>query len=310
MSGPGDAVTYADAHAHATSRELPRLTMLKLPPGSLLSLCLMAPAVLLVGALFLFPIGRLAALSFRLPDLSFDVYAELFAGSGYYEILLRTLRISATVTVACVVLGYPVAFLMVRSGPAIRGIIVLLVLLPFWTSLLVRNYALVYLLQRHGVVNDLLLAWGFVSTPLPLMFNEFGVVLGMTNALLPFMVLPIYVSLQAQDKAMLEAASSLGSTPSISFLTVTLPLSVPGVIAGALIVFATALGFWVTPALLGGGRVLLAATYIAGQIEELLNWPMAAAASIVLLVVVVAVISLYRWVTHIDRLATVGNGDA
>jgi ABC-type spermidine/putrescine transport system permease subunit I len=270
----------------------------------------MLPAVLMVGALFLFPIGRLAAVSVRFPDLSFDVYAELFAGSGYYQILLRTLKISASVTVGCLVLGYPVAFLMVRSRPAIRSIIVLLVLLPFWTSLLVRNYALVYLLQQHGVVNELLLAWGIVSKPLPLMFNEFGVLLGMTNALLPFMVLPIYVSLQAQDKAMLEAASSLGSTPSISFLTVTLPLSVPGVTAGALIVFATALGFWVTPALLGGGRVLLAATYIAGQIEELLNWPMAAAASIVLLTVVVAVISLYRWATRINRLTATGSGDA
>lgn len=303
-------MAYANAHTQVRSGELPRSAALKLPPGSLLSLCLMVPAVLMVGALFLFPIGRLAALSFRYSDLSFDVYAELFAGSGYYEILLRTLRISATVTVACVALGYPVAFMMVRSRPAIRGIIVLLVLLPFWTSLLVRNYALVYLLQRRGVINDLLLAWGFVSTPLPLMFNEFGVVLGMTNALLPFMVLPIYVSLQAQDKAMLEAASSLGSTPSISFLKVTLPLSVRGVVAGALIVFATALGFWVTPALLGGGRVLLAATFIANQIEELLNWPMAAAASMVLLTVVVAMISLYRWATGFSRLAKMGSGDA
>lgn len=303
-------MTCADAHTQVTSGERPRSVALKLPPGSLLSLCLMVPAVLIVGALFLFPIGRLAALSFRFSELSFDVYTELFAGSGYYEILLRTLRISATVTVACVALGYPVAFMMVRSRPAIRGIIVLLVLLPFWTSLLVRNYALVYLLQRRGVINDLLLAWGFVSTPLPLMFNEFGVVLGMTNALLPFMVLPIYVALQAQDKAMLEAASSLGSTPSISFLTVTLPLSVRGVVAGALIVFATALGFWVTPALLGGGRVLLAATFIANQIEELLNWPMAAAASMVLLTVVVAMISLYRWATGLNRLTVMGSGDA
>ncbi|MFI4986653.1 MAG: ABC transporter permease [Alphaproteobacteria bacterium] len=278
--------------------------------ASLLSAVLVLPALLLVGCLFLVPIGRLAALSLEAPHLTLDAYVGLFAAADYLEILLRTLRVSAIVMAACVLLGYPLAYLMAKCRGRLRALIVFLVLLPFWTSLLVRNYAWVYLLQRRGVVNEMLLSLGVISSPLPLMFNEFGVVLGMTNALLPFMVLPIFVALQAQDKALVEAASSLGAGPSTGFLKITLPLSLSGVTAGCLIVFATALGFYVTPALLGGGRVLLAATHIAREIEETLNWPMAAAASMVLLLVVAAIIGLYRKVVGTDGLAGLGDGSA
>ncbi len=280
----------------------------RLPPSSLFCLALLAPGVLLVGGLFVFPIGRLAALSFEAPLWSLSMYGHLFTATDYATVLVRTLRVSALVTAVCIVLGYPIAYMMVKSSAIVRAIIGLAVLLPFWTSLLVRNYAWVYLLQRRGPVNEMLVAWGVVPAPLPLMFNEFAVVLGMANALLPFMVLPIFVSLQAQERALLEAANSLGATPSVGFLTVTLPLSVPGIVAGTLVIFATALGFYVTPALLGGGRVLMAATDIVRQIEELLNWPQAAAASMVLLAVVTVVIGLY--LKAADRLSGMESDNA
>jgi ABC-type spermidine/putrescine transport system permease subunit I len=193
---------------------------------------------------------------------------------------------------------------MSRSGPRMQAAIALLVLLPFWTSLLVRNYALIYILQRTGVVNRLLMDMGLIDAPLALMFNEFGVIVGMTNALLPFMVFPIYVSLQAQDKALVPAAFSLGSPPAVTFFTVTLPLSIPGIAAGAAVTFATALGFYVTPALLGGGKIQLSATYIAKEINEFLDWPVAAAASMVLLAVVVALLALQRWAASLRGART------
>jgi len=267
----------------------------KLPPGALLGLCLVIPAVLLVGIFFIYPLVRLGGVSLGFPDAGLKAYKELVTVSGYLGTLAVTLKVSAIVTLLCIVLGYPVAFLMSRGGARVQTLIAMLVLLPFWTSLLVRNYALIYILQRNGVVNRLLMDMGLVDAPLPLMFNEFGVIVGMTNALLPFMVFPIYVSLQAQEKALVAAAFSLGASPAVTFFTVTLPLSIPGIAAGAAVTFATALGFYVTPALLGGGKIQLSATYIAKEINEFLNWPAAAAASMVLLAVVVALLALQRW---------------
>lgn len=267
----------------------------RMPPGALFGLCLVVPAAVLVGIFFILPLVRLAGVSVGFPDAGLKAYRELVTISGYLGTLGITLKVSAIVTLLCIVLAYPVAFLMSRSSPRVQALVAMLVLLPFWTSLLVRNYALIYILQRNGVVNRLLMDMGLIDAPLALMFNQFGVIVGMTNALLPFMVFPIYVSLQAQDKALVPAALSLGASPAVTFFTVTLPLSIPGIAAGAAVTFATALGFYVTPALLGGGKIQLSATYIAKEINEFLNWPAAAAASMVLLAVVVALLALQRW---------------
>ena len=280
------------------------------PPGTFANLLLVLPATLLLGLLFLAPLGRLVALSIEAPDLSLGQYTTLFESPLYPRVLVRTLRVSVFVVLGCLLFGYPIAYLLVEARPRIRHAVALLVLLPFWTSILVRNYAWVYLLQRKGAVNELLVSSGLVADPLPLMFNEVGVVIGMSNALLPFMVLPIYVAIQSQDRAYLEAAASLGATPSHSFFAVTLPLSLPGVYAGSLFVFATALGFFVTPALLGGGRVLVAATYITQEVEQLLNWPLASAASIVLLVVVLLIIAVYTRVMSVERISGMGDAGA
>lgn len=276
-------------------------------PGTLAFVLMMVPAAVLVGALFIAPIGRLFGLSVHWSELDPTAYASLFGSPLYLQVLLRTLRISALVVLGCFLLGYPIGYVLATAKPRTRQLVGLLVLLPFWTSILVRNYAWVYLLQWRGVLNQLLVSWGIVAEPIPLMFNEVGVVIGMTNALLPFMVLPIYVAIQAQDPAFLEAAESLGATPTRSFFSVTFPLSLAGVYAGSLFVFATALGFFVTPALLGGGKVLVAATFIDQEVEQTLDWPLAAAASVVLLVVVLAVIALYTRLVSIERLAGMGD---
>lgn len=295
------------AATHATPAPSAVRTGRRWGPGTLSFLLMVVPAAVLVGVLFIAPIGRLVGLSVHGASLDAEAYRELFASPLYVQVLLRTLRISALVVLGCFLLGYPIAYALATSRPRTRQIIALLVLLPFWTSLLVRNYAWVYLLQWRGVVNELLLSWGIVGQPVPLMFNEVGVVIGMTNALLPFMVLPIYVAIQAQDPAFLEAAESLGAMPSRSFFAVTFPLSLAGVYAGSLLVFATALGFFVTPALLGGGKVLMAATFIAQEVEQMLNWPLASAASIVLLIVVLAVVAVYTRVMSVERLAGMGD---
>jgi ABC-type spermidine/putrescine transport system permease subunit I len=264
---------------------------------------LLAPALVAVGVLFLLPLGRLVSIATGFPDPRLDAFRDLVATAGFGDVLLRTIRITALVTLVCVAIGFPIAYLMSRSSPRMKTIVAILVILPFWTSILVRNYAWIYLLQRRGIVNGLLMDLGLIGSPIDIIYNEVGVVIAMSNALLPFMVLPIFVALEGQDRSLLEASQSLGARPARTFLDVTLPLSLSGIVAGSLIVFATGLGFYVTPALLGGGRVLLAATFITKEIEVTLNWPMAAAASLILLATVVGLMAAYARLVGIDRLA-------
>lgn len=250
---------------------------------------LVTPAIAAIAILYVLPIIRLGFVSLE-PQPSGSVYAALFHDFDYGRILVTTLRVSAQTTAVCLLLGYPLAYVLARSSVRTRGVLIMLVLLPSWTSILVRNYAWIYLLQYRGFINNFLTSMGLVDHPLALMFSEFGVVLGMSNVLLPYMVLPIYVSLQSQETSLLEAAASLGARPWHAFFKVTLPLSKVGIGAGVLIVFAASLGFYVTPALLGGGKVLVSATFIAREIEDMLNWPMASAASMILLGVVLVIV--------------------
>jgi putative spermidine/putrescine transport system permease protein len=269
---------------------------------------MIAPALLLVGLLFLFPIALLTFRSFGGGEFSLQNYETLFSSSLYINSLMATLKISIFVVVGCILFGFPIGYVLATAPNRWRPVLILAVLLPFWSSILVRNFAWIYLLQRRGPINEFLISVGITNEPISFMFNQFGVVLGMTNTLLPFMILPIYVALQSQDRTYLEASSSLGAKPETAFMTVTLPLSMPGVMAGSLLVFATALGFFVTPALLGGGKVLVAATYITQEIETYFNWGVAGAASVILLVVVVIIVVAYLRVS--SKTNTSGAGDA
>lgn len=254
----------------------------------------MLPALLMIALLYGLPLLRLAALSFGEDDWSLASYHELFDMWSYGATLLRTLRISVLVVLGCLLFGYPIGYVLAFSSVQWRLTLSLLALLPFWTSILVRNFAWIYLLRDQGALSTLA---GWLSpsgAPAQLIYNETGVVIAMVSTLLPFMIFPVFLSLASQSRDLREAAAGLGASPGRMFVSVTLPLSARGILGGCLLVFATALGFFVTPALLGGGRVLTAATFISQQIDEYLNWPLAAAASMVLLAVMVVLGALYR----------------
>ena len=259
-----------------------------------LSLFLLLPAALLIAALYLLPLVHLTALSFGEKSFSFAAYGDLFGPWSYVRILLRTFRLSFAVVAGSIVLGFPVGYVLAASPPRRRALLALLVLLPLWTSVLVRNFAWIYLLRSEGILSSLIGHLLHPGEPAQLLYNDFGVTMAMINTLLPFMVFPVYLALASQSQALREAAATLGARPAQVFMRVTLPLARGGIVAGSLFVFATAVGFFITPALLGGGRVLTAAIFINQQIEEFVNWPLAAAAAIVLLAIVTALVLLWR----------------
>lgn len=225
--------------------------------------------------------------------------ASIFRG-----ILWRTLWIGALATLICLAVGYPLAWLIATAPP--RAVPWLLggVLLPFWTSLIVRTAAWMVLLQREGVVNAALSALHITDAPLPLLFNRGAVLLAMVHILLPFMVLPIYASLKALDWRLPRAAMSLGASPLRAFLRVSLPLSLPGIGAGCLLVFIQALGFYVTPALLGGANDQMVPYFVAFYASRTVNWGMAAALSCLLLLAVALVVVVYGRLVGFGRVRT------
>jgi ABC-type spermidine/putrescine transport system permease subunit I len=211
-------------------------------------------------------------------------WRELVATPLYREALLRTFRLSVTVTLACLVLGYPVAYVLARARGWRGQLLLALVVAPFWISVLARSFTWMVLLQRQGVVNRLLLGLGLVAEPVPLVYNEVGVHVGMVHVLLPYMILSLYGAMRAIDPALLRAAAGLGATEWQAFRRVWWPLSRPGVAAGSLLLFVVALGFFVTPALLGGGKVTTLAMLIEAHVSQAQDWPLAAALGLVLLV--------------------------
>nr|WP_305123391.1 ABC transporter permease [Roseomonas sp. GC11] len=222
----------------------------------------------------------------------------------FRAILWRTLWIGALATLICLALGYPLAWLIATAPPRLAPLLLGGVLLPFWTSLIVRTAAWTVLLQREGVVNAALAALRLTEGPLPLLYNRGAVLLAMVHILLPFMVLPIYASLKALDWRLPRAALSLGASPLRAFLRVSLPLSLPGVGAGCLLVFIQALGFYVTPALLGGANDQMVPYFVAFYASRTVNWGMAAALSLLLLAAVALVVALYGRLVGFGKVRT------
>jgi putative spermidine/putrescine transport system permease protein len=215
-------------------------------------------------------------------------YRRIIEVPTYQWVLLRTLLFSAGTAAICLVLGYPVAYQMTRVGPLARTVILVCIFVPFWTNLLVRTYGWIIILNPKGVINSLLIEAGLISTPLELVYNTMGVLIGLSQVMLPYMILPLYAVMTRLDPRITHAARSLGATPLASFLKVYLPLTMPGVMAGILLVFTISLGFFIVPALLGGPRGLMLAQLIEFNINETLNWPMASALSTCLLAVTLA----------------------
>jgi len=250
---------------------------------SLTTLVLLAPALLLLGGILVWPLGDLIARSFSDPQGPWVFYTRLIEVPSYVQILLRTLMFSAATALICLLAGYPVAYMMAASGPVVRGIILVCVLVPFWTNLLVRSYGWILILNPRGMINQALMGLGLIDMPLELVYNTMGVLIGMSQIMLPYMILPLYAVMTRLDPRMTQAARSLGASPLTTFVKVYFPLTLPGVMAGILLVFTISLGFFVVPALLGGARGLVWAQLIEFNINGALNWGMASALSAALL---------------------------
>jgi putative spermidine/putrescine transport system permease protein len=233
-------------------------------------------------------------------------WRELLLTPLYRDALLRTFRLSLTVTLACLVLGYPVAYALARARGWRGELLLALVVAPFWISVLARSFTWMVLLQRQGAVNRLLLGLGLVREPVPLIYNEVGVHIGMIHVLLPYMILSLYGALRGIDPALLRAAAGLGATDWQAFRRVWWPLSRAGVGAGSLLLFVVALGFFITPALLGGGKVTTLAMLIEAHVSQAQDWPLASALGLALLVATQAALVPAQRALRLEALVGAG----
>ena len=256
------------------------------------------PALVLLLVFFLFPVVRM--LGFSVEAGSFEWYAKALGEGLYIGVFWNTFEIALLVTGICLLLGYPLGFLIATTTPAWATAGFIFVLLPLWTSILVRTYAWMVLLGRNGVFNRWLIDAGIITDPLPLLHNFTGVLIGMVHVLLPYMVLPIYGAVRRLDPAVVAAAEGLGASNWRIFWRIHLPLTLNGIFAGCVLVFVLSLGFFITPALLGGGRVIMIAVLIEQEVRQTLNWPFAAALSAVLLAFTLAVYTLAQRFTRTE----------
>lgn len=226
--------------------------------------------------------------------LSFKSFALLFSDDLYLAAWLSSLRIAATSTLVALLLGYPMAYAIARAAPNRRPLLLMMVVLPFWTSFLIRIYAWIGLLADNGLIEQFLRWSGVASNPGTILGTEWAVHLGIVYAYLPFMVLPLYATLEKLDDSLLEAAADLGAKPFAAFLTVTLPLSLPGIVAGCLLVFIPAVGEFVIPDLLGGTETLMIGKVLWDEFFTNGDWPLASAVAVCLLVLLVGPIALFQ----------------
>ena len=256
------------------------------------------PAVLFLLLLFVYPTALLVGLSASDVDgkISVDHYARLFEGDLYTKVLLITLKVALWTTAFAIIAGYPVAYLLANVKSSLRNTLIIWVLLPFWTSFLVRTFAWLVLLGRKGAINDLLILLGIIDYPIKIIYNFTGVMIGMVHALMPLCVLTMLAVMENIDTNLTKAAGTLGARRGQAFWRIYFPLSLPGVAAGGLLIFVTSLGFFITPALLGSARETMIVQLIMFQIDSMLNWGFAGAISMLLLVTVLVIFFLYdRW---------------
>ncbi|HWX47284.1 MAG TPA: ABC transporter permease [Roseomonas sp.] len=265
------------------------------------SLALAAPFLLLLAVVFLLPLATLLHESLFVPAPGVENYAHALQEPVYLRVMLRTLRIAFFVTLLALLLAWPLAWVMSRSRGLGLALLGAAVLLPLWTSVLVRTYAWMVLLQRNGVINQILAQLGLIDQPARLLYTEGAVVLAMAHVLLPFMVLPLYSALKGIPEDYPRAAQMLGASPWATFREVIWPLCLPGVTSGCLMVFLLALGFFVTPALIGGPQQMMIATLVSQQVRELLDWPFAGALVGILLAFVLVLTLIFRRAVRLDR---------
>lgn len=265
------------------------------------TIVLLVPLALLLAVGFVYPIAQLIKISFFSPDFSLESYRRIVADPLYLLVLGRTFAVAFCVMVLCLVAAYPVAFAMARLQGRNAAIVAACVLIPLWTSVLIRSYAWIVLLQRNGIVNSVLLDAGLISVPLKLIYTEGAVILAMAHVLMPFMILPLYSTLRSIPKELSQAALNLGAGPVVTFLRITLPLSTPGIFAGCVMTFILAIGFYITPTLVGGPSSMMIATLIGQQTTVLLDWSFAAALSTLLLAVTMLLVLVFRKTISLNK---------
>ncbi|RWN67682.1 MAG: ABC transporter permease [Mesorhizobium sp.] len=250
------------------------------------------PALTLITLFFVVPVVALLLRSVTEPVPGLQNYAILFGDGTYARVFFNTFLVATVVTAVTVIVAFPVAWMLAIMPPALGSIVFGIIILSMWTNLLTRTYAWMVLLQRTGVINRTLMDIGLISEPLPLINNLTGVTIGMVYIMLPFMILPLVGTLRAIDPMTLRAAALCGASPFNAFRRILLPLSLPGIAAGGLMIFVMSLGYFVTPTLLGGTSNMMLAAMIAQMIQSLLNWGLGSAAAFILLLVTIALYAL------------------
>jgi spermidine/putrescine transport system permease protein len=271
-------------------------------------LLLLGPALGWWAVFLVVPVGLVMAYSVFargtyggvVPTFTLDNFARAI-DPLYLRVLLFSLRVAVLSTVIALLIGYPAAYFIATLPRRWRMPVLVLVILPFWTSLLIRTYAWIVLLNGEGLINHGLEALGLIDEPLPLLYNEFAIVLGLVYGYLPLMILPIYSSIERLHPELREASSDLGATPLRTFVRVTLPLTLPGIAAGCIFVFVPSLGNFIVPDLLGGGLSIMVGNLIQGQFLKARDWPFGAVLSIVLIAFMGALLFLQAWLLERDR---------
>jgi putative spermidine/putrescine transport system permease protein len=264
---------------------------------------LLSLAVVLLSVLFLYPIVRIIYTSFLVDGaLSLDHYRRIFEVDAYLGVLRTTLTIGLQVTIICLLLGYPLAYFLASIPARWQRVLIILVLVPFWTSFLVRTYAWMVLLQRRGVVNQWLMDIGITNEPIQMMYNRMGVLVGMVHVMLPFMVLPLFAVMIGIDRNLIRAAQNLGASPWQAFRRIFLPLSLPGIAAGSILVFILSIGLYITPAIMGGRGDTMNAQLIEAQVRARLNWEFATALGVFLLITTVLIVLIYNKLLGLERV--------
>lgn len=267
---------------------------------------LILPAFVLMTAIYIVPILQVLAISVTEPTTGFDNYERLLTNAGVQRAIVTTLRIGLITTAIALLLGYVLAYVIALASPNAQRWWLLCVLVPLWISVLVRAFAWVTLLRRQGLVNQGLMSAGVIDAPLALVWNELGIVIGMVHYMVPYAVLPMLASMRDIDPRLLAAARGLGASRFTVFRRVFFPLSAPGLAASGVLVFIFSLGFYITPAILGGGRTLMAAEWIKMQILDIVRWGMGAMLATVLVIAILTTLAVFSRVVNLKRLFGAG----
>ncbi|OPJ62279.1 ABC transporter permease [Clostridium oryzae] len=260
----------------------------------------LGPVVIWLVAFMVIPIIIVIVMSFLTRgaygnvEMKFTMenYVKIFK-PVYMKVLGNSLLLSLATTLLCLIFGYPFAYYIARSPKKYRGILFLLIMIPFWTNSLIRTYAWIILLRTSGIINSYLIFFHIIKKPIQMLYTNGAVLLGLTYTLFPFMVLPLYSSIEGLDKSYLEAASDLGASPWKTFLKVTLPLTKPGIVAGSMLVFIPTLGLFFIPDLMGGSKIMFISNFIKNQFLTARDWPFGSAVSIVVIALTFIIIALY-----------------